>query len=276
MLERGADALLYVDPAPRGEWALALAALLPRREQLSFHLLATEEDVRAHPGLLERARDRLAGAAAVRDVVRPGPAEEAVVAEASTRPYALLVVPPAGRNAIQRMLKGSRVATVVRSVPAPVLVARRPPPRLRLILAAISGGPARDAVVATASELGAGLGAAVHYLHVNSEVTVPFAPEEAPQPASSRPDALAMARAALSARGLSDSLLVREGLVVDEVLEAFESGAYDLLVIGAGASVRGPFGSEDVAERILLGCAGSTLVVPPLERSGPAPAPGHA
>jgi nucleotide-binding universal stress UspA family protein len=263
MLEPGADCLVYVDPAPRGEWALALAALLPGRERLSFHLLATEEDARADAGLLERARARLAGAGVLREVVRGGPAERAVVAEAADRPYALLIVPPAGRNAIQRMLKGSRVATVVRTVPAPVLVARRPPPRLQRILAAVSGDRATG-VVAAASELGAGLPAArVDYLYVNSEVTLPYAPEETPAAGVGRPDDLAAVRALLSARGLAGSLIVREGLVVDEVLEAFESGAYELLVLGAGSGERVPFGSEDLTERILLACSGSTLVVPP-------------
>jgi nucleotide-binding universal stress UspA family protein len=267
MLEAGADCLVYVDPAPRGEWALALAALLPGRERLTFHLLATDEDTRDDPGLLVRARARLAGAGALRDVVRAGPAERAVVGEAAQRAYALLVVPPAGRNAIQRKLKGSRVATVVRSVPAPVLVARRPPPRLERILAAVSGARA-TAVVAAAAELGAGLGARVDYIHVASEVALPYAPEEPPPAgAASVADSLAAVRALLANQGPSQTLLVREGLVVDEVLEAFESGAYDLLVVGAGSGERGPFGSEDLTERILLGSSGSTLVVPSVPRS---------
>ena len=267
MLEPGADCLVYMDPAPRGEWALALAALLPGRERLSFHLLATEEDARADPGMLERAGARLAGAGALRQVVRPGPAERAVVAEAAQRAYALLVVPPAGRNAIQRMLKGSRVATVVRSVPAPVLIARRPPPRLQRILAAVSGGRATG-VLAAASELGAGLGASVDYVYVASEVALPFAPEETPAAGAGGPDGLAVVRSILAQHGVAGSLLVREGLVVDEVLETFESGAYDLLVVGAGSGKRG-FGSEDLAERILLGSSGSTLVVPPAATPGP-------
>jgi nucleotide-binding universal stress UspA family protein len=266
MLEPGADCLVYVDPAPRGEWALALAALLPARERLSFHLLATEEDARDDPGLMVRARARLAGAGAVREVVHPGPAEHALVAEAAQRAYALVVVPPAGRNALQRMLKGSRVATVVRSVRAPVLVARRPPPRVQRILAAVSGDRAM-AVVAAASELGAGLGARVDHVYVASEVPLPFAPEETPAAGAGGPDGLAAVRGLLAARGVSGSLLVREGLVVDEVLEAFDSGAYDLLVVGAGSGERVPFGSEDLTERLLLGCSGSTLVVP----AAPAP-----
>jgi nucleotide-binding universal stress UspA family protein len=262
MLEPGADCLVYVDPAPRGEWALAMAALLPGRERLSFRLLATEEDVRGNAGLLERARARLAEAGALSEVTRTGPAEHALVEEAAHRRYGLLIVPPAGRNALQRILKGSRVATVVRSVAAPVLVARRPPPRLGRILAAVSGGRS-GAVAAAAAGLGAGLGAHVDYLHVSSEVTLPYAPEEARTAEAGAPDTLAAARASLAARGLSGPLLVREGLVVDEVLEAFESGAYELLVVGAGAGDDGGFGREDVTERILLGCAGSTLVVPP-------------
>jgi len=261
MLEPGADCLVYVDPSPRGEWALAMAALLPGREGLSFHLLATDEDARADPGLLERAGARLAGAGSLREVTRSGPAEHALVAEAAHRRYGVLIVPPAGRNALQRILKGSRVATVVRSVRAPVLVARRPPPRVARVLAAVSGGRS-GAVVAAASELGAGLGAHVDWLYVSSEVTLPFAPEA--RPAELRgPDTLGAAHASLVARGVSAPLLVREGLVVDEVLEAFESGAYDLLVVGAGAGDHAAFGREDVTERILLGCGGSTLVVPP-------------
>jgi nucleotide-binding universal stress UspA family protein len=271
MLEPRADCLVYVDPAPRGEWALALAALLPGRERLSFHLLATEEDIRDDAGLLQRARDRLAGAGALRDVVRPGPAERALVAEAAERAYALIVVPPAGRNAIQRMLKGSRVATVVRSVRAPVLIARRPSPRLQRILAAVSGDRA-TALVAAASEWGAGLGARVDYVYVASEVTLPYAPEETPVAGAGGPDGLAAVRALLARHGATGSLFVREGLVVDEVLDAFESGAYDLLIVGAGSDEDGPFGSEDLTERILLHSSGSTLVVPPAQAPGP-PAP---
>ena len=261
MLEPGADCLVYVDPAPRGEWALALAALLPGRERLSFHLLATDEDVRADPGMLERARARLAGAGALREVVRPGPAERAVVAEAAQRAYALLVVPPAGRNAIQRMLKGSRVATVVRSVPAPVLVARRPPPALRRILAAVSADPG-SAVVGAACELGIALQAQVDYLYVASEVALPYAPEEMPATGTAAPNGLAAVRAILAGRGVSQPPLVREGLMVDEVLDAFDSGAYDLLVVGAGSGNRDRFGGEDLAARIVLGSSGSILVMP--------------
>jgi nucleotide-binding universal stress UspA family protein len=263
-----ADCLVYVDPSARGDWALSVAALLPARDRRSFHLLATEEDAAARPDLLEDAARRLAGARSLRQVVRPGPPRRAVVAEAEEGSYGLVILPPAGRNALQRMLRGSRVASVVRGVHAPVLVARRPPARLERILAAVSGGEATEAVVATAAELASGLSGHVDYLHVASEVALPFAPHDEPQDparaaAGAPPDALHAAQEALARAGTTGALVVREGLVVDEVLDAFEAGAYDLLVVGASSQVGHPrLGREKVTQRIVLGCPGSTLVVP--------------
>jgi nucleotide-binding universal stress UspA family protein len=264
MTARDLHDLVYVDSSTRGDWALSLAALLPRREERTFHLLATEQDAAGHPSLLADAARRLPGARAVRPVVRPGPPRKAVVQEAESRPYDLVVVPPAGRNALQRMLKGSRVATVVRSVHAPVLVARRPPSRLERILAAVSGGSASAAVVAAATDLAAGHNGHVDYLHVASEVALPYAPHEAPgRPvAAPPPDALHAAQAALARAGSTGALVVREGLVVEEVLEAFEAGHYDLLVAGASAEGDRGLGREHVTQRLVLGCPGSILVVP--------------
>jgi nucleotide-binding universal stress UspA family protein len=257
--------LVYVDPSPRGDWALSLAAQLPGRAQRGFDLLATEEDLRARIDLLDKAAARLGGAREVRPVVRPGPPRHAIVEQAEAVAYGLVVVPPAGRNAWQRMLKGSRVATVVRAVHAPVLVARRPPTKLDRILAAVSGGAASEAVVAAAAELARGLGGHVDYVHVTSEVALPFAPHEAPLPPApaSPPDALHAAQAALAHEHVTGPLVVREGLVVEEILGAFKTGAYDLLLVGASPErERGRLGREDVTRRLVLGCPGSTLVVP--------------
>jgi nucleotide-binding universal stress UspA family protein len=253
------DVLVYVDPQPRGEWALALAAQIPSAWQASLHLMATAEDALAHPALLERARERLA--ASVRVTTRPGPAESAVVTEARERRYGLLVVPPAGRGAVARMLKGSRVATVVRSVRAPVLVARRPPPRVERVLGALSGRDTTAAVLQAALAWEAGE-ARASFLHVRPEVALPIRPAAAKGAFAPAPDADAeRARASLAACGRAAELALRDGLVVEEVLDAFDTGAFHLLVIGA-RSEEGAFGREDVTERLLLGCPGSTLIVP--------------
>ncbi len=258
------DWLLYVDPSARGEWALQLASLLPPRLAPSWVLLATTEDLAADPSLLQRARARLGRASeGVREKTAAGPAEAAVASEVAAGAYEVVVVPPAGRNAIQRMLRGSRVATVVRSVRAEVLVARRPPARIERVLAAVSGGPLTEAVVRRSLEVGSALGAQVDFLHVASEVALPFRGPGEDEPSAATEvtaGSAAAVRAALEQAGHSGELVVQEGLVVDEVLSEVEQGAHHLLVVGAGAAVR-PWAAEDVAERILVHCPASVLVV---------------
>lgn len=254
------DVLVYLDPSPRGEWALAVAAQLPPRWRGTVRVVATAEDAAADPSLLDRARARL-GALPVETLTRPGPAERAVIEEARERPFGLLVVPPAGRGAIARMLKGSRVATVVRQARAPVLVARRPPERIERVLGALSGRDTTEAVLEAAfawEERGAAQAA---FVHVRAEVPLPLGADGAPPEAPGAAD-LDAARAALAARGREASLQLREGLVVEETLDAFEAGAFHLLVVGTHGEGSPGFGREDLTERLLLGCPGSTLIVP--------------
>src|SRR6185436_6817524 len=143
-------------------------------------LLATEEDVAAVPGLLELAAERLrAPGRELKTVAAAGPAERAIVDHAAARSYVLVVVPPAGRRAIARMLRGSRVATVVRRVRANVIVARRPPERLRRVLAAVSGGRFTRYVVQAAVELARPLSAQLQFLHIAPEVSLPYGNERA-------------------------------------------------------------------------------------------------
>ena len=256
------DCLVYVDASHRGEWVLTLAAQLSRDYASRIVLLATEEDEALAPGLLTRARARLlATGADLAERLCPGPAERAILEESTAHAYGLVIVPPAGRNALMRMLKGSRVATVVRSVKASVMVARRPPERVRRLLVAVSGGEMSPAVVAAGFRLERALGAEATFFHVASEVALPFErPAGTPgagtaAPADGwRPVAEPVERAR--------SLVLREGLVVDEVIGEVEHGAHDLLVIGA-APEREPraWGREDTTERLLLACPTSTLIV---------------
>lgn len=248
-------ALVYLDPSPRGAWAVSLAARLPRLADWDLVLVATEEDARKDTALVERARSALAAAGGVRVAVRPGPAEAAVVAEAGAVGLDLLVVPPAGRNAIQRMLKGSRVATVVRQVATPVLIARDPPEAIRRVLVAVGGGHA--AGVEAGRALAAAWGAEVRAVHVESAVALPYGRDGDTPAEDPRSAAVALARA----NGVE--LRVREGLVADGVLAEVREGGYDVLVLGSPRAADPVWGRDDVAERILVGCPVSTLVVPP-------------
>ncbi len=247
--------LVYVDASPRGPWALAAARALGPALLGEVVLLASEEDVARDPGLLLRARAALGpmGDAAA-EKRAPGAAEVSIVQEALAGGYGLLVVPPAGRGAIARMLKGSRVATVVRSVHAAVLVARRAPERLRRVLGAVSGGATSGAVIDAARAVASVSGASPDFVHVDDQVRLPGAANDAASPESG-------VRALLAAGGSGREPLWREGLVVEEVLAEFEQGAYDLLVVGACPDPV-EWGREDVTERLLLGCPGSVLVVP--------------
>jgi nucleotide-binding universal stress UspA family protein len=157
------------------------------------------------------------------------------------------------------MLKGSRVATVVRQVRAPVLVARRPPIRIERVLGALSGRGTTEPVVDVALDWERHTGGRAAFLHVRPEVALPLGPGAgAEQPPGG--GQLEAVRSVLRARAREGDLRDREGLVVDEVLEEFEAGANHLLVIGARGNEPG-FGREDVTERLLLRCPGSTLIV---------------
>ena len=254
------DCLVYVDPSQRGEWVLILAAQLPREYADRLVLLATEEDAARDDGLLARARARLAATGArLEEKCLPGPAERAILEEAAAHDYGLVVVPPAGRNALQRMLKGSRVATVVRAVHASVLVVRRPPARVERILAAVSGGALSAAVIRAGLELERVFGARTTFFHVAPEVALPFERAGGAGADLAEDPALA-ARQQLAVHGRE--LVEREGLVVDEVIAEVEHGAHDLLVVGAPPE-REPagWGREDTTERLLLACPVSVLIV---------------
>jgi nucleotide-binding universal stress UspA family protein len=257
------DVLVYLDPSPRGGWALSVAGQLPARLEGAIRLLVTEEDAAADPRLVDRARARLGSVAPADVLIRPGPAERAVIEEACRRRYGLLVVPPAGRGAVARMLKGSRVASVVRSAGTPVLVARRPPARIARVLGALSGRDTTTAVLEASLAWEAGPDSRASFVHVRPEVPLPLGPGNvvgAPEVPGARD--LDAARAALAVAGRIGDLQLRDGLVVEETLDTFEAGAFHLLVIGAHAEGSTGFGREDVTERLLLGCPGSTLVVP--------------
>jgi hypothetical protein len=102
----------------------------------------------------------------------------------------------------------------------------------------------------------------VTFLHVASEVAMPFPPHGRP---AGEPgvEAAEAARAVVQALGRREDLLVRDGLVVEEVLAEFEHAAHHVLVLGASeGDGPGGWGREDVTGRILLRCPGSTLVVP--------------
>jgi len=264
------NVLTFVDPSPRGEWALRLTAEFAGRLAHRVVLLATEEAVRADPDLLDRAASAVGGleAVVVEKKVRPGRPRRAIIDEARESPYELTIFPPAGRNGLQRLLRGSRVRSVVRHIRSSVLVARRPSSRIRRILAAISASPFGQTTVGAGLEVAKAIGAQISAIHVVSKVPIPAGelpgegkPEEAPE---DRPQDLDRVREEFRAAGRKPEIVVREGLVVEEVIEEVEAGNYDLLVVGHHlARDRAADLQQDLCERLILWCPIPVLVIQP-------------
>lgn len=271
MNDHGAEILVYVDPSQRGEWALRAAEQLVPSPFRGVALLATKEDTKNDPKLLERAKAGFVGRVdALREVIGAGPAERAVKEECERSRYGLIVVPPAGRKAIARLIKGSRVATVVRSVKSSVLVARRPPAKFGRVLLAVGGGVHSIATALGAIEVAKALNAELTVMHVDSSVELPsdlpWIEKRTPNPVitarSERDATLDRVRDALTSAGYREPLRMRRGMIVSEVMAEIEESAHDLLILGAHRAI----GTEtwmldDVTEQILLSSPVSILVI---------------
>src|SRR4029453_980527 len=120
--------LLFVEPTERGEWAMQLADELARGLGGPIVLLTNEENLAREPRVLLDAAQRFAQipGLAITKKTRPGLVREAVIEESRESRPAITIVPPAGRNKLTRIFKGSRVQAVVHSAPSTVMVARRP------------------------------------------------------------------------------------------------------------------------------------------------------
>lgn len=265
--------LLHVEGSDRGEWALAVAALLQRHMQAEITFLCAAEIAPQLEAILEKARAQwgLTWQGLPR-VARSGTAEEIILAEARAQPYDMILLAPAGRRGLSWLLHGSRVGRVARAANTSVLVARSPLRTLRRILVAIAGNPHSEDVLAAAFPFARAFRARTVVLHVLSAVPLTFAglPEQEPDLAGFlASDALAArqmreARTRLAAEGLETELRLRVGLVVEEILAEIAREGYDLLVIGAHFPV-GPLNGlvEDIANRLIRLSPISTLAVRP-------------
>ena len=274
------NVLTFVDPSPRGEWSLRLTAEFAGRLAHRVVLLATEEDAGADPGMLDRAASAVGGleAVVVEKKVRPGRPRRVIIEEASENLYELTIFPPAGRNGLQRLLQGSRVRSVVRHIPSSVLVARRPSARIRRILAAVSASPFGQTTVGAGLEIAKALESDLTAIHVVSKVPLPAGEEPPGGGLEEAPDArpegvLEKVREEFEAAGRKPKIVIREGLVVEEVIQEVDAGNYDLLVVGhhIAAHLQADL-QQDLSERLILWCPIPVLVIQPRKvaaRTGP-------
>ncbi len=265
--------LLHVEGSWRGEWALAVAALLQRHMKAELTLLTSTAGASQLETVLARAKAQwgLLWEGLPR-VAHPGTTEEVILAEARARPYDLILLTPAGRRGLSLLLQGSRVGRVAMAANTSVLVARAPLRTLRRILVAIAGNPHSEDDLAAAMRFARAFRAHTTVLHVLSSVPLIFAglPEHKPALADFlASDELAArqmrnTRETLAAEGLEVDLKIRVGLVVEEIINEIVQGGYDLLVVGAHFPV-GPIAGlvENLADRLIRRSPICTLVVRP-------------
>lgn len=175
-----------------------------------------------------------------------------------------------------RLTSGLIAHLVAKRTPASVLIARGRPAALRRILVCTEGSRHGMKNFERAADVAQAFGAALDVLHVVSQMGLTdsaraeldddlkdFVHSDAPEAEHLRELA-----ARTREMGLEGRVLVRAGLVVEEILDALREGGHDLLVIGAHESGGGGHLYEDLAGLILRSSPVSTLVVRDPARRG--------
>lgn len=266
--------LLYVDGSHNSQWALQVALVVSRHFETELTLLVAEGGKGADHEWLTRAREQLltATVGALRDVTQPGSAEEAILAESAAQTYDLILLAPAGRRGLSRLLHGSRVAQVVRQSNTSVLVARAPLTDIRRMMVSVGGTRQSLEMVEVAAQWAQALGARATILHVVSQLPLFFQGLTAGEGHHTTDELLAIepesrevlqeAVSILQQADAFDRLLLREGLLEERVLAALETESIDLLVLGANAaSGVNRLLLDDLCDRLVQKSPITTLVV---------------
>lgn len=267
--------LLYVDGSDNSQWALQVALVLVRHFDAEMTLLVPDAGVDADPAWLTAAREQLLAATtgALREASQPGSAEEAILAESAAHAYDLILLAPAGRRGLSRLLHGSRVAQVVRQSKTSVLVARAPLTEISHMLVSVGGTRQSLEMVEVAAQWAQALGASATLLHIVSQLPLFFqgltaeaghhtSDDELLSIETESREVLREAMDILQRAAVFNRLLLREGLVEDRVLETLETEGIELLVLGAhAASGVNRLLLDDLCARLVQKSTVTTLVV---------------
>ena len=260
--------LVYVDRGARGSWAISLAQELAQGLHAHVVLLTAERNLKLDPNLLTSAASEIESATDRETTLktRPGPARKAILEESLASSPAVTIFPPAGRTGLARMLKGSRVKSVVHNSPSTVAVARRPVhEKISRILVTVSGGPMSETTLLSAHEVAEALECELTVLHVSSSIPIPSTESVAPVELDDRVPEVANFVDSLPWKGARPELRIRTGMVVPGILDECRRGHYDLLILGQHLAVKeagGPL-SENIADLLAVECPIPVLVVRP-------------
>lgn len=168
-----------------------------------------------------------------------------------------------------RLTSGLIGHLIAKRTPASVIITRGKPESMRAILTCTEGSIHGESNFRRAADLAEVFGARLDVMHVVSQMGLTDRGREELEEdlrdfvASDAPEAehLRRLRDEMRARGIEGGVIVRRGLVVDEILETLREGNHDLLVIGAhGTGARAAL-YEDLASLILRASPVSTYIV---------------
>ncbi|HWH08717.1 MAG TPA: universal stress protein, partial [Candidatus Thermoplasmatota archaeon] len=170
-------------------------------------------------------------------------------------------------GAADRVTSGLIGHLIVKRTPCSVLIARGKPDSIRSVLVCTEGSRHGTENFRRAARIAKSFGARLTVLHVLSQMSL-LAHEPGPTQkeflASDDPVAAHLKELQRRMRedGIEGEVQVRQGLVVEEVLDALREGKHDLLVIGAHETTEEKAVLyDDIASHILRSSPVSTLVV---------------
>jgi len=206
---------------------------------------ADEEPLRA--ALIEQtAALRASGVEPVLRVREGDPVRE-IVAESTTTKFDLIVVGAKRTTPTGLYWRSERMYELVKALNAPVLVAIGQYQQLRNFIVCTGGKAYIEPAVLLTGQLAAAVGASVTLLHVMAEPPAIYADlvaleEDVDQLLSSSSELgrnLSRQKKGLEALGITTSIRIRHGEVVERVFGEIEDGEYDLIVAGSSRA-RGP------------------------------------
>lgn len=264
MSEDASEILVPVAGLPQGRATLEYARMLAELLGLSVAVLS----VAWRTGAEERARETAEAALALmgevpgRAVVRVGDPAAQILGEAREARYRLMVLGPRDRPGLREAILGTVAQRLVDRTPLPTVVVSGEGKKPARILVATGGRRRAQAAIRAGASLAAAAGASVSVLYVTPPAPGMYyglRPMEERLEDFLRQDTrearhLQWAVGYLEEQGVTVELLLRHGVVENEIVAELERGGQDLLVLGRVTS-RFPL------PRLLLGNLAPEVVV---------------
>ena len=277
--------LICTDGTTLAESAVSFGASLAWAAGAEVTLLGVAVSPEAEDGLraaLGRAQRLLLAPA--EEKVRFGRADEAIIAEAASGRYALIVVGSRGRRGLARLLFGSVSSRLARYAPIPALIVKGKSLEwaVRRVLVCTGGDVRGERAARWGGQIARWLKAEVTVLHVMSQMALSppaslaglvESAEQAITHGTREGKHLAREMELLREQDVTAEMRarpkLRHGLVLDEIVAEANEGNYYLVIIGAHEAPEARAGwaglrdymLDDVADQIISAVRRPVLVV---------------